>query len=1135
MIAGGFGYVYKVKNILDGRCYALKKILINPSNHSLYEKIKREVNLLSRLNHENVVRYFTSWIETEDNPDNELSDQSSSAKTCETQNVTQISAKVDEKLKEESQLDENDSESQSDSSSVEDVDFEAEEDIFGTSFLVKIPPMVHNTSSEEQYVIFERSDDSEVVSDQTKMNTKSINKSLNKICEETPIRSPRQYMYIQMELCEKSTLRDAIDSGLINDSHRKRRLFREIVEGLVHIHEQGMIHRDLKPGNIFLDVNDHVKIGDFGLAKEIYLFQEDNAIPSNQEHNDSIAEINGMRNLPSDRYTGRVGTPFYVAPELTVSAEVNSNRIFYTQKVDIYSLGIIFFEMSYPFQTLMERTKVIMNLRKKDIILPNDSTQYMTDIEIELLKSLLQHDYSLRPSSSELLNSECLPAPEMEEKEEQNVIRRAVQNSRTKLHKYMLNELFKKETSEIEDYVFDADDQQFGAFVRTHRDLYSFAAKQRVFQFVYSMLENLMQSHCAVCLSLPTLVPKHSVQRFGVNDVYYLVDNNGSIVSLPHDLRVPFARYIARNKTSHFRRYSIEKVYRQRKVMGYHPKELWECAFDIVTPKSSHSMHVMPDAEVLTLLSQVVNQFPTLNTSKLILKVNHMKLLKAILDYCDVPEESQSQVIRCIGECGSIKVTQSLIKDANDQPFSATSSLALRIQDQRKKILEKFVDETKANNILQLIDLEQDSVKKLLSNIRTQMRKKGIRQQNALEIAKKALKELELILSLAERLGNLSRFSLRISPAFVMNGTSSAIYSGLIFQLDREIKHKKSTQRQLSSVIAVGGRYDELIASFDLLNQKNDKKFEPKGAVGLSIEFEKLMKCVLDDEIKGQTTFGQIIDVVVCSLTNQNIDLIIKELSSITKEFWSSGIKVFCFPEDIPKNIEDLHSFCIENNVRFAVVLKESADINQSNFTPLTAKLFAYERERYFDKKGGNVADVVEYVIRAVTAIKNESNSVSNSLCSDQSISRSDSNKILSTQSQFSGDQSSTIGSNIRVTFVCVDRLHGIPKKRHENNIIAHLSNALNFVANNTIIEVIAVDLPFNVLKTMAAEVEFDSENESQSNREKCKLSVMDRHLRHRKHISDIIDTIFELKAEKKCQMICIISISDNMKFKILN
>ena len=69
-----------------------------------------------------------------------------------------------------------------------------------------------------------------------------------------------------MEYCEKSTLRNCIDAGLYEDMNRVWRLFREIIEGLVHIHEQGMIHRDLKPVNIFLDSNDQVKIGDFGLA-----------------------------------------------------------------------------------------------------------------------------------------------------------------------------------------------------------------------------------------------------------------------------------------------------------------------------------------------------------------------------------------------------------------------------------------------------------------------------------------------------------------------------------------------------------------------------------------------------------------------------------------------------------------------------------------------------------------------------------------------------------------------------------------------------------------------------------------------------------------------------------------------------
>merc|ERR1719334_2459721 len=74
------------------------------------------------------------------------------------------------------------------------------------------------------------------------------------------------FMYIQMEFCDKQTLRNCIDNNLYMDTAKVWRMFREIVEGLVHIHTQGMIHRDLKPVNIFIDSCDHVKIGDFGLA-----------------------------------------------------------------------------------------------------------------------------------------------------------------------------------------------------------------------------------------------------------------------------------------------------------------------------------------------------------------------------------------------------------------------------------------------------------------------------------------------------------------------------------------------------------------------------------------------------------------------------------------------------------------------------------------------------------------------------------------------------------------------------------------------------------------------------------------------------------------------------------------------------
>ena len=48
----------------------------------------------------------------------------------------------------------------------------------------------------------------------------------------------QKYLYIQMEYCEKSTLRNVIDEGLYKNPSRMWRLFREIVEGLSHVHSQ---------------------------------------------------------------------------------------------------------------------------------------------------------------------------------------------------------------------------------------------------------------------------------------------------------------------------------------------------------------------------------------------------------------------------------------------------------------------------------------------------------------------------------------------------------------------------------------------------------------------------------------------------------------------------------------------------------------------------------------------------------------------------------------------------------------------------------------------------------------------------------------------------------------------------------
>ena len=90
-----------------------------------------------------------------------------------------------------------------------------------------------------------------------------------------------------MEYCSNQTVRHLIDNGQLHKGHSNLgwQLFREIVEGLAHIHAQGMIHRDLKPGNVFLNSSGHIKIGDFGLAiscnKRSPAFSRQNSITAN--------------------------------------------------------------------------------------------------------------------------------------------------------------------------------------------------------------------------------------------------------------------------------------------------------------------------------------------------------------------------------------------------------------------------------------------------------------------------------------------------------------------------------------------------------------------------------------------------------------------------------------------------------------------------------------------------------------------------------------------------------------------------------------------------------------------------------------------------------------------------------------
>ncbi|XP_053406912.1 eukaryotic translation initiation factor 2-alpha kinase-like isoform X2 [Mercenaria mercenaria] len=191
------------------------------------------------------------------------------------------------------------------------------------------------------------------------------------------------FLYIQMQLCKRETLKDWLASNTLNrDRHMVLDMFDQIVCAIEYVHDCGLMHRDLKPSNIFFSLDGVIKMGDFGLVT---------ALP--EEQNDAFYGGNPFR-----KHTAQVGTQLYMSPEQT------SGKV-YSQKVDIYSLGVILFELLYPFATQMERVSTLLKVRQQ--IFPERFSREM-QYEADFVKWLLSPRPEDRPAAKEILSSDLL-------------------------------------------------------------------------------------------------------------------------------------------------------------------------------------------------------------------------------------------------------------------------------------------------------------------------------------------------------------------------------------------------------------------------------------------------------------------------------------------------------------------------------------------------------------------------------------------------------------------------------------------------------------------------------------------------------------------------------------------------------
>ena len=124
----------------------------------------------------------------------------------------------------------------------------------------------------------------------------------------------RPLPYIVMELVEGTTLRDIIAAGPVPQADAVR-YADGILEALEYSHRAGVVHRDIKPGNVMVTERGQVKVMDFGIARAV------------SDSSSTVAET-----------TAIIGTASYFSPEQAKGEPVDA-------RADLYSAGVVLYEL----------------------------------------------------------------------------------------------------------------------------------------------------------------------------------------------------------------------------------------------------------------------------------------------------------------------------------------------------------------------------------------------------------------------------------------------------------------------------------------------------------------------------------------------------------------------------------------------------------------------------------------------------------------------------------------------------------------------------------------------------------------------------------------------------------------------
>lgn len=767
---GGFGEVVKARNRMEGTFYAIKKIKHRADK---LEGLLSEVLSLARLNHQYIVRYYSCWVEElgEDDGGSESDDSEvPNIRSSSFVNTGENSFQVDYFSSLDPLLDYSDddfddrvvfeastSNSQSKSKTETENETETESESDSESDSTESDSAEAKSAKSAN---FDSGSDSESDSDESDSNESDSTKSKPRPSQGKTVAGKvlALILYIQMEFCENNTLLDLIERGLFRNPDEYWRLFRQMLEAVLYIHSSGFIHRDLKPTNIFIDKSNNVKVGDFGLAKSSHLL-------SALLNNNQVAPAGTNKD-----FSTVVGTFLYTAREVATGD--------YNEKVDMYSLGVIFFEMCYELGTGMERAVTLNNLRLEEIKVPEPFLAARYSTERAVVVQLLNHDSAKRPGASELLQSGLLPVEHQHEIIKEAL--RSLADPASPWQQQVRESLFNQPYLLARDMMFDRLAQTALEQANSDGELFNLALDE-MFRIFHT--HGALRHHSGASI-LPKL-PVHSG-----DPVYDVLDRSGAVLTLPYDLVLPMARFLSTTGCPTRKLCHHEFVYRPNpRRMGV-PDRYSAVAFDVVASEGTESSTLDFDtAECIKVADEVVATFPCFRTrfAQTVIVVNHCSILNSCIDLAfggeshhqnETHYQHRHNLMAVLSQL-SVEKTRDDIKTSLRNDFKIQHTVVKDLVDTFDFVADPLAAEAKL----------------LKAFVDSPLRSK----------VERALAEINRILAPLRRLG--LRAPVMISP---LSSYNARYYDSAVMFL---VLHRIDKSRRFSRV-ATGGRYDRLIEMY---------------------------------------------------------------------------------------------------------------------------------------------------------------------------------------------------------------------------------------------------------------------------------------------------------------------------------